>query len=371
MNVLLTGHDAGGTVPPMLALAEALLARGHGVVVQSQPSVRTRAASLGCTFVPFANLPDYAARVAIEDQIELALRGLAGTEIGDEVRATAARHQVDCIVADANLAGLLAAVETLPIPSVVLLHSMCATYSDIWFAEFWPLVAPAVNASRAHYGLGEVEGWPGVFAGHDFQLAVVPSAFEGTVPGSFERVRHFGFLVPTAELVPTEIDFPAGDDPTVLVGLSTTYQAQETLLANIVDALSGLAVRAIVTTSGQVDVSSPAPHVRIVERAPHTTLLRRTDVMVTHAGLGSVANALSAGVPLVCTPLGRDQHLNAQRVSELGAGVTTDASTIASAIQDVLDTPSYRKAAIAMRETSIAEGGAPAAATALEDVCRV
>ena len=46
--------------------------------------------------------------------------------------------------------------------------------------------------------------------------------------------------------------------------------------------------------------------------------------MVTHAGLGSVAGAMTFGVPLVCMPVERDQPLNAQRVTDLGAGVALD-----------------------------------------------
>ena len=45
--VLLTCHDAGGTIPPVLAVAEALIARGNEVVILSQPSVTTARRSRG------------------------------------------------------------------------------------------------------------------------------------------------------------------------------------------------------------------------------------------------------------------------------------------------------------------------------------
>ena len=48
------------------------------------------------------------------------------------------------------------AAETLEQPSVVLLHSMYATYVETWFAEIWPLLAPAINETRAGYGLASV-----------------------------------------------------------------------------------------------------------------------------------------------------------------------------------------------------------------------
>jgi len=94
--------------------------------------------------------------------------------------------------------------------------------------------------------------------------------------------------------------------------------------------------------------------------------------MVTHAGLGSVAAALSQGVPLVCTPMGRDQHLNAQRTAHLGAaidvGADPGADTIAAAVRTVLADPSYGEAAARIASVSRRSGGPAAAVTDLESL---
>jgi MGT family glycosyltransferase len=188
-------------------------------------------------------------------------------------------------------------------------------------------------------------------------------------------MRHFGFLVPRGSGTSASdatVGFPPGDDPAVLVGLSTTYQGQEALFPTIVEALGDLAVRALVTTAGQVnsaDLPKP-PNVTVTDFVPHTLVLDQTDAMVTHAGAGSIAGALSFGVPLVCIPLGRDQPLNAQRVVELGAGVALTeqptAAEIAAGIEQLLSTSSYRDAAGALAQASRDEGGAAAAAGELE-----
>ena len=57
-RVLLTLHDAGGTVPPMIAIAQALCHAGHEVTVLAQPSVEARAVAAEATFVPFTALGD-------------------------------------------------------------------------------------------------------------------------------------------------------------------------------------------------------------------------------------------------------------------------------------------------------------------------
>jgi UDP:flavonoid glycosyltransferase YjiC (YdhE family) len=371
-SVLLACHDAGGTIPPMLAIAEVLAHAGHDVSFLSQPSAHRRAERAGCKFFSFSAIPDYEPRQLLEDQLALTWPVITGTSVGDDLRALAKDKRADAIVVDANLGGGLAAAEALSQPSAVLLHSMYKTFVDTWFADYWPLLESAINETRSGYGLAAVDGWPSLFAGHDRLFSVVPTAFDAPVDDTPLAMRHFGFLAPSpATGGGEEVGFPEGDGPTVLVGLSTTYQAHEDLLRKILDALDTTGVRGLVSTAGQVDGNAlrAPPNVRITDFVAHARVMASTDVMVTHAGLGSVAAALSMGVPLVCTPIGRDQPLNAQRVAHLGAGIAlTDGATsgdIARAIQRTLSDASYRDAATKLARTSNQEGGAAAAAAEL------
>lgn len=347
--MLFVGHDAGGTVPPAVALAQALGDRGSEVVVLNQPSVRARAEAAGCRFVAFSAVPDYEPGVALEDQLAVTVPVLSGREVGDDLLQVAAEEAVDLVVVDANLAGALAAAETLPVPSAVLLHSMYATFVHTWFADIWPLLGPVIEETRAGYGLPPAGSWAGLFSGHDRVLSVVPPELDAPVPGPPPALRHHGFLVPRPEPVAPVPAFGDGDGrPAVLVGLSTTYQQQEGLLDSIAGALASVGARAIVTGAGR-------PHV------PHALVLPRADVMVTHAGLGSVAAALDAGVPLVCAPLGRDQPLNAERVAAVGAGVAVGPDPtvpqLGAALEEVLGDDRYREGARSMAEASRRAGG--------------
>jgi MGT family glycosyltransferase len=112
----------------------------------------------------------------------------------------------------------------------------------------------------------------------------------------------------------------------VLVCLGTSYQAQEGLLARIVAALGRLPVRALVTTGGAVTYDGDPPdNVEVVPWVSHSEVLPRTDLVITHGGLGTIMTALAFGVPLLCVPIGRDQHANAARVGELGYGCEIEA----------------------------------------------
>ena len=367
-RVVVACHDAGGTIPPVLALADALVATGSEVTVLSQPSVRVRAEGRGCRFTAFSQLPDYDRHVRLEEQLTLTLPAIAGPEVGDDLARVATEVDADLLVVDANLSGALAAAEVAPQPSVVLLHSMYATFVDTWFGTLWPLVGELVNATRAGLGADPADGWAQQFDAHDRILAVVPELFDAPVARPPAQLRRFGFLVPDAPAA-AGARFPDGESPTVLVGLSTGQLGQEALLTACVEAIAGLGARGLVTTAGVVDASTVrAPDgIVVVDHVPHPSVLPETDVVVTHAGLGTVSAALAAGVPLVCAPLDRDQPLNADRVVELGAGVRldvpVDAAAIASGLERVLGDATHRSAAERIAAASRAEGG-PAAAAA-------
>ena len=357
-HLLFVSHDAGGTVPPVLALAAAAVRDGHAATVLSQPSVGDRAIAVGAAFVPFPALGDYDRFVGFEAQLELVGRAL----IADLLTPTLSSLSPppDVLVVDANLGGSLAAAERAGVATAVLLHSMYATFTDVWFAELWPLVSGGLNDTRASLGLGAADSWASVFAPHARLLSVVPSMFDAPVASVPASMRHFGFLVPRATALADP--FPAGDGPCVLVATSTTQEGQGPQLDAIIEAISMLRVRALVTTGGYSSLtSSRVPrNVRLVEFLPHPAVLRSADVMVTHAGLGSVAAALSFGVPLVCTPIDRDQPLNASRVVSLGAGVLAGEDVSASVLH-VLGDDGFRAAARAIADASATEGGAAAA----------
>src|SRR3954470_11911298 len=105
MRLILVSHDAGGTIPPMLALAEAFVRGGDEVVWLGQPSIESRAVAAGAAFRPFDRVPDYTPRALIEDQLEIAAPLIAGFGIGDQLRALAAESAAELLVIDANPAG--------------------------------------------------------------------------------------------------------------------------------------------------------------------------------------------------------------------------------------------------------------------------
>jgi UDP:flavonoid glycosyltransferase YjiC (YdhE family) len=371
VEILLVGHDAGGTVPPLVAIAAAAVGRGHAATVLGQPSMRARAEAVGARFVAFTELGDYRRDQPLEHQLDVTVAAIAGAAVGIDLQRVAAHTQTDVVVVDANLAGALAAAEALDRPGAVLLHSMYTTFVDTWFGDLWPLLADGITTTRAGFGLDAVGSWAEAFARHETLISVVPAVFDAPVADRPATLLHPGFLVPPA---PTgdAVRPPEGDGPAALVGLSTTHQEHDALLQHIVDALAATGTRALVTTGGHVGASLDRvpDHVVVVDHAPHAAVLPHVDVVITHAGLGTVATALDAGVPLVCTPIARDQHLNTARVEALGVGrgAAHDPEAIAAALRHVLADTGTAQRASALAAESRAAGGADAVVDRLEEI---
>jgi MGT family glycosyltransferase len=167
---------------------------------------------------------------------------------------------------------------------------------------------------------------------------------------------------------------PAGDDPLVLVALSSTFQDHAGCLQRIIDALGTLPVRGLVTTGPALDpgdLRAPA-NVEVVAAAPHSEVLKSAAAVVTHGGHGTVIRALAADVPLVVLHHGRDQADNAARVTARDAGLsvkrTAKPAAIAEAVSRVLDDPTFRTGAAQLGRSIRRDAASGALVAELEDL---
>jgi MGT family glycosyltransferase len=240
---------------------------------------------------------------------------------------------------------------------------------------FAPGVAIA-NAHRTELGLPPIEKLGDIHDACAHALVALPKEFEPHVPDAANVLR----IGPVLDSPPIsrEIDdvgdiVDAGDgSPLVLVSLSTSEQGQADLLQRCVDAVAQLPVRAIVTTGPSLDPATvtAGTNTRVVRYTPHADILPSASLVITHAGMGTTMAALGHGVPLLCTPMGRDQFFNAEQVQALGTGrmlmpdSTSDA--IAQAAQDILADERIKAGAKQMAVTIDGHRGAAQAAATLE-----
>lgn len=164
-----------------------------------------------------------------------------------------------------------------------------------------------------------------------------------------------------------------GAGPLVVISFSTTWMSQIEALQKTIDGLAPLGFRILVTLGPEIDPAElqVPPPVLVTSFVAHKDVLPVTDVLVTHAGHGTVMASLKAGVPMVCLPMGRDQFVNADLVVACGAGIRVNsASEVSHAVQKVLVEPAYRSRARRMALEIAREPGVGAAADAVESLAR-
>jgi UDP:flavonoid glycosyltransferase YjiC (YdhE family) len=106
---------------------------------------------------------------------------------------------------------------------------------------------------------------------------------------------------------------------------------------------------------------------------PQLELLPQLDAVVCHAGHNTVCETLAHGIPLIVAPIRDDQPIIAQQVVDAGAGIRlkygrANSDEIFDALVSVLETASYREAALRIQASFRAAGGPAAAADRLESL---
>ena len=380
---LLSMWEGGGTIPPQLGIARHLLERGHQVHVLGDPTIEQRAAALGCTFSAWRRAPHRTSLDPAQDLFRdwevsnplTVLRnfrdGFMAGPAGDfaaDTLDTVAAVEPDALLADGMMLGAMVAGQAARLPVAALIP-------NIWMIPtpgvpavgpgFAPaktalgrtrdrvmrVVAnrlvdgglPALNAARTTHGLAPLTSlWQQVLE-VDRILVLTSAAFDFAAPAVPDNVRYVGPVLDDPQWAePWDPPWPEDGRPLVLVGFSSNFQDQGPQLRRVVEALSILPVRAVVTLGQMLDPAevSPTDNVAVLTSAPHGQILPQASLVVTHCGHGTTLKALAAGIPMVCMPMGRDQHDTAARVVHHGAGVrlrpTASVARIRSAVEAVL-----------------------------------
>ncbi len=378
--------DAGGSVPPDMSVIRALVDRGHDVRVLADRVLAPDVATTGATLIPWTTAPqrpdleptsmiiqDWDAKSpqqAFGRVLEGVMCGPADRFAAD-TRAELQREPADAVIANIFLTGAIIAAEAEGVRSAVMIPNLFAIPG--WGIPpigpgLTPMRGPVgrlrdaalgkmttrlfdrglddLNAARRANGVAPLAHVLDQFGQADRVLILTSRAFEFDEYAPPDYVRFCG---PRLDDPAWAGDWapPAGDDPLVLVGLSSTFMDHRDVLQNAVTALGSLPVRGIATTGPAIDpgqITAPS-NVDVVRSAPHSEVLKEAAAVVTHAGHGTVIKALAAGVPQVCLPLGRDQLDNAARVAHHEAGLRlkpkAKPDAIAGAVRRVIDEPRF------------------------------
>lgn len=324
----------GGNVAPALTTAARMRDRGHHVMVIGPQALGERVSSEGLDFVPRL-VPDE------WDPVVMA------TSVRDLVE----RHDADVVIVDYMLPGALCGALATGRPTAALVHTL--------YAALWQDGAPSpmafatttaeVNQARAAVGLGPVEHVGQLLEEADRVLVTCPAEVDIVMPDIAASVRYVGAVLEPADTarIPRRFD----DRPLVVISLGTTPMDEADLIQRLLDALADEPVEVLALLGDHLrpETFRSPPNALVRGYVRHASVFPTADVVVTHAGLGTVLAALRYGVPLLCLPLGREQPDNAKAVERLGAGLVlrADASEddLRQAVRELIESDLHRIAA--------------------------
>lgn len=216
-----------------------------------------------------------------------------------------------------------------------------------------PHVLPGLNAQRAARGLAPVAHFASYLYGvADLSVGLFPAWFGPAKPdwprplvtGDFPLYDPLPDAAPGPDL---ERFLAAGDAPIVFTPGTGNRQAAQYFAAALA-AVRALGRRAIFLTLHREQVPADLPDTVLwQEFLPLRALLPRVAALVHHGGIGTLAEALRAGVPQLVVPMAHDQFDNAARVRALSAGVVLPAARVSAgrferALRWLLGDPAFR-----------------------------
>ncbi|MBJ7520496.1 MAG: glycosyl transferase [Solirubrobacteraceae bacterium] len=337
-RVLLGAFGDPGHVFPLMALGRALRGRGHDVAIHTAVKWREHAEREGFRFFVAPEYgPELTNGVPMKPyQAVATVTGQAG-EVVEEFGP-------DIVVADILTLAPALAGELAGLPVATLVPHVYPDPLDGWppyslgarlprtaaGRALWRRTRPTLDAGldrgmRECNETREMVGLPPrmwVHNGQSPELVMVATMPQLEYPRVWrDHVHVVGPLLwePPAE----EIELPPGDAPLVLVAPSTSQDLRHRLLRAAVEGLGDLPIRVLATWNrrplkDRIDVPD---NTRLVEWVSYARTMPHCDVVVCHAGHGTVVRALASGCRLVAVPAGGDMNENAARIDWAGVGV--------------------------------------------------
>lgn len=385
-RVALLTTGTHGDVVPYLGLGQRLTAAGHTVTVGTTGRFASMVTSAG---LAFHELPSSDPReVAATEQGQSASRaGFRGTLSATRTAADIMRRPVPAMIAAASQADVVlctAATSLLAAPIAEAHRLPCVA-----------LALQPTEPTRCHgpimLGGRNLGGWlnravPRLFirlgtraftglirsVRDQLNLPAVPAlgyrpqdltVLHGISPTVYPRptdwrpgVDVVGYWWPPQvasdwQPDPALADFLDRGPAPVYIGFGSMGAGHGQRLSKAIQRALHLTGQRAIVSRGWADLAVDAPNVLMVDDVPHQWLFPRVAAVVHHAGAGTTAAGLRAGVPTIPVPFGYDQPFWARRLTDLGVaphalpGKKLQGNRLADAIRAALDNPTHRDTA--------------------------
>jgi zeaxanthin glucosyltransferase len=406
---------ASGHLNPMTTLGQALQQRGHRVSLVGLADARPTAEAAGLGFVPlgaaefpqgatreiFARLGERSGLAVFRATLEL-FRQTTAMVLREAPPALRALGAEALLIDQASFGGATVA-EAVGVPFVSVSCALLLNQEpDVPpINTGWRYRPTALGRLRNRLGhrlvgrltrpieavVGDYRRQTGLPPRTDARRAYSQLAQICQQPAEFEYPRrglppwfHFtGPLVDPASRA--AVPFPwerLTGQPLIYASLGTIQNRQLALFATIAAACRHLDAQLVIALGGgsRPEDLPPLPGAPlVVAMAPQLELLPRAALTITHAGMNTVLESLSHGVPMVAIPIANDQPGVAARIAWTGTGAVVPLRRLSEprlrrAIDQVWNDPACRANAQRLQQAIARAGGVGRAADIVEQVIR-
>jgi len=380
LHVLLPALGSAGDVHPMIALGITLRGRGHRATVVTNELFEDSVRSAGLEFIALGTAAEEQETIAdprlwhpvkafqcIAERVLIPnlprLYDIIASHADSNVVVAAPGTCLGARVAQEKLGVRLATIHLQPamIRSLVdsgrqgrvvmgprlprLIKKSLFWLMDAFFVNRHLL--PKLNGFRTRLGLQPVEN---VFDDylHSTQLVIglFPGWFAAPQPDWPPHMHLTGFVLYDGggehEAAAAAEEFlDAGPPPVVFTpGSATVGQGKFFLESTEACRIAGLRAMLVTNFPGQLPTDLP-PFVQSFSYLPFSRILPRCAALVYHGGIGTLAQAIKAGIPHLVVPNAHDQPDNALRIERLGLGRSLyperyKAATVARMLNEIM-----------------------------------
>jgi UDP:flavonoid glycosyltransferase YjiC (YdhE family) len=411
-RILLATTGSLGDLFPYLAVAAGLERRGHRVTVATAEGYRGKVEAAGLGFAPMRpTMPEGAPDLEAFARAMDPRTGPAfvwRTLVVEPIREAhadlmAASEGVDLILASpvAAAAPMVAERRGLPwAPAYLQPFTLFSTtdpgipggYDWLWRVEWLRRLAGPVIRGIGRWTVGR---WSREVAAFRAELGLAPAAdpfLNAARPPAFSLALFSPLLMQT-DPAPTGFPFwdepapmprelgrflAAGPPPLVFTLGSAAIYAPGRFFAESLDAARRLGQRAVLltgTAENRAALGPLPPGVLAMDYLPHAALFPAASAIIHQGGIGTAAQAMRAGRPMLVVPFSHDQPDNAARLARLGIAASLPAGRYtaeraARALAPLLENPEVEACAGAIGREVRAEDGVGAACDRVEAALR-
>jgi rhamnosyltransferase subunit B len=361
LHVLLPTIGSAGDVHPFIALGLALRARGHRATVLTNPYFQDQIEQLGLGFLPVGTLGDVEAAITDPDLwhsrkgFAVVAQRLIVPAMQEIYRLIEAHAGPATVIASSGICfGARLAQERLGIPLATVHLQPAVIRSLIDYGKFSDIRISAAQPMWLKRLFFQLVDWAAIDAElkrplNDFRRSLglmpvgrllhgwihSPQCVIGFFPEWFARPQRdwppnthlVGFPLwdggggAAAPVSDAALEFLSAGAPPVIFTPGSAACTMQRFFRYSVEAVRRLGVRAMLITNfpGQLPADLP-PGVRAFGYLPFSEVLPRAALIVYHGGVGTLAQAIRAGIPQLVVPNGHDQFDNAWRIEQLGLG---------------------------------------------------